>query len=148
MQMWRTPLGRLAGAALALMVSATVWAGGASAQEAPLRIELNKLESFEAGCRSFFLFRNRSDLTLSEFEMSLAILDKAGVIDRLLTIDAAPLPADRTTLKLFEIPEIACDDIGEVILHDIASCATASGEAQDCFALIELSSLAPAPLVK
>ena len=39
--------------------------------------------------------------------MSLAIFDASGVIDRLLSIDAAPLPAARTTLKLFEIPDIA-----------------------------------------
>jgi hypothetical protein len=131
-----------------LLVAAAWCDGAALAQEAPLMIELNKLESFEAGCRSFFLFRNRSELTLSKFEMSLAILDKAGVIDRLLTIDASPLPADRTTLKLFEIPEIACGDIGEVILHDLPTCASSNGETPDCFALIGLNSLASAPLVK
>ena len=118
------------------------------AQEVPLSVELNKFESFEGGCRSFFLFRNRGEATLSGFEMSLAILDKGGVIDRLLTIDAAPLPAGRTTLKLFEIGDIACETIGEVILHDIATCEAAGGEAVDCFAMIELESLTSAPLVK
>ena len=47
--------------------------------------------------------------------MSLAILDGNGVIDRLLSIDAAPLPADRTTLKLFEIPGLACANISQVL---------------------------------
>jgi len=110
-----------------------------------LGIELNKLESFEGGCRSFFLFRNRIGLTLSSFEMSLAILNKGGVIDRLLTIDAAPLPADRTTLKLFELPDMACEAVGQVILHDISACSTAGEAPGDCFALVELSSLADAP---
>lgn len=48
----------------------------AAAQEARLGVELNKLESFEGGCRSFFLFRNRTDHEGSAFEMSLAVLDR------------------------------------------------------------------------
>ena len=128
---------------------ALIAAGTAQAQDGTLGVELNKLEAFEGGCRSFFLFRNRTDQTWSSFELSLAILDRAGVIDRLLTIEAAPLPAGRTTLKLFEIPEIACDGIGSVILHDIAACTAEGGEAaDDCFAVVELNSLASAPLVK
>ena len=119
---------------------------GARAEDGKLAIELNKLETFEGGCRSFFLFRNRTGLALSSFEMSLAILNRDGVIDRLLTIDAAPLPAERTTLKLFEVPDMACEAIGEVILHDIPACAAAGEGPGDCFALVELSSLADAPL--
>lgn len=111
-------------------------------------VELNKLENFEGGCRSFFLFRNRTEITLSAFEMSLAILDRDGVIDRLLTIDAAPLPAVRTTLKIFEIPEIGCAQVGELILHDIAACTSAHDEELDCFGIIELTSRAAPPLVK
>ncbi|MEO0700397.1 MAG: hypothetical protein AAFY81_11875, partial [Pseudomonadota bacterium] len=80
--------------------------------------------------------------------MSLAILTSDGVIDRLLTIDAAPLPSGRTTLKLFEIPEIQCSAIGEVLLHDIASCRPQNGEEMDCFAILELGSKTAAPLVK
>lgn len=121
----------------------------ASAQENGLTVELNKFETSESGgCRSFFLFRNRSDMTFEGFEMSLAILDSGGVIDRLLTIDAAPLPAARTTLKLFEIPELACSDISEILLHEIGSCRPQNGEEMDCFGMIELNSRASAPLVK
>lgn len=80
----------------------------AHAQDAQLTVELNKFEASEnGGCRAFFLFRNQSGKAFEGFEMSLAILDTQGVIDRLLNIDAAPLPVARTTLKLFEIPEIA-----------------------------------------
>ncbi len=134
----------IAGLAVAALANSAL----AQSEDTKLSIELNKLETFEGGCRSFFLFRNRTDLTLSSFEMSLAILDRHGVIDRLLTIDAAPLPAVRTVLKIFEIPEITCDNIGEMILHDIAACATESNTVIDCFDVIELSSRAAAALVK
>jgi hypothetical protein len=137
----------LCGLAVAL-IGAAALPGAAAAEEAPLGIELNKLESFEAGCRSFFLFRNRAEVAFDSFEMALAILDRGGVIDRLITLEAAPLPAQRTTLKLFEIPDIACEAIGTVLLHDITACTAATGPTGDCFAMVELTSLAPAPLVK
>jgi len=120
----------------------------ARAQDGRLAVELNKFEDVEAGCRSFFLFRNQTEMALEAFEMSLAILSADGVIDRLLTIDAAPLPAGRTTLKLFEIPETSCDAIGEVLLHDIAACRPQNAEEVDCFAFLDLASRTAAPLVK
>lgn len=80
--------------------------------------------------------------------MSLAILDSDGIIDRLLTIDAAPIEATRTTLKLFEVPEIECGAISEILLHELASCRPQNGEEIDCFPQLNLLSRTSAPLVK
>ena len=126
------------------------WAPGALfAQTGKLTVELNKFEADAGGgCRAFFLFRNQTGLTFDGFEMSLAILDGAGVIDRLLTIDAAPIPVGRTTLKLFEIPQISCDAISEILLHEIASCRPQNAEEMDCFPLLDLTSRTPARLVQ
>ncbi len=121
----------------------------AIAQDSRMTVELNKLEDDAAGgCRAFFLFRNATDTAFEGFEMSLAILNRGGVIDRLLTIDAAPLPAARTTLKLFEIPGIACDDLSEILLHEMPSCRPQNAEEFDCFPLLALESRAAAALVK
>lgn len=114
-----------------------------------LSIELNKFESNEgSGCQAFFLFRNQTKLTFEGFEMSFAVLNKDGVIDRLLTIDAAPLPAARTTLKLFEIPEISCDGISALLLHELASCRPQNAEEIDCFPFLDLVSRTNANLEK
>jgi hypothetical protein len=132
------------GALLALAVAAAP----ALADPGRLTIELNKFEETEdGGCRAFFLFRNGTDLTLAGFEMSLAILDRNGVIDRLLTIDAAPLPAARTTLKLFEIPETRCNAISEILLHDVPSCQPQNEPEMDCFPLLDLVSRTDAAMV-
>ena len=142
---------RLAISAFVLSLLAALWSGPASAQDGAgkLTVELNKFEEGDGGgCRAFFLFRNRTDMTLEGFEMSLAILNTNGVIDRLLTIDAAPLPAARTTLKLFEIPETGCSDISEILLHELASCRPQNADEIDCFPVMELVSRTPAGLVK
>ena len=121
----------------------------ADAETGKLTVELNKFEPDDTGgCRAFFLFRNQTGLTFEGFEMSLAILDKAGVINRLLTIDAAPIPVARTTLKLFEIPQTSCDSITEILLHEIASCRPQNAEEMDCFPLLDLNSRTPAKLVQ
>lgn len=131
------------------MAALAIAASQAVAQDGALTVELNKFEEAEAGgCQAYFLFRNGSGKSFEGFEMSLAILDTGGIIDRLLSIDAAPLPIERTTLKLFAIPDIACTDISEIVLHDMASCRPQNEDETDCFDFIELRSKTDAALVK
>lgn len=119
------------------------------AQNGALTVELNKVEDAEGGgCQAYFLFRNATGKSFEGFEMSLAILDGNGVIDRLLSIDASPLPIERTTLKLFAIPEITCADISEIVLHDMASCKPQNEPEADCFQFLDLQSKTNAALVK
>ena len=121
----------------------------ARAETGRLTVELNKAEEIEGGgCRAFFLFRNETGKSFEEFEMSLAILDGSGVIDRLLSIDAAPLPVARTTLKLFEIPQIACADISEILLHEMTACRPQNEDEIDCFEILDLTSKTQAAMVK
>lgn len=121
----------------------------ATADSDRLLVELNKFEEIDGGgCRAFFLFRNKTDNSFAGFEMSLAILDTNGVIDRLLSIDASPLPVARTTLKLFEIPDTTCVGISEILLHEITSCKPQNGTEMDCFDILDLNSKTLAPLVK
>ncbi len=127
----------------------SVWAQDAAPAAGSLGVELNKFEdNGTGGCRAFFLFRNGTGLSFEGFEMSLAIFDQQGVIDRLLSIDAAPLPVARTTLKLFEVPDIACTDIAEILLHDMPVCRPQNAEQLDCFPLLALDSKATARLVQ
>ena len=120
-----------------------------TAQTGKLAIEVNKFEQIEGGgCRAYFLFANNTPTSFEGFEMSLAIFDKAGVIDRLLSIDAAPLPVARTTLKLFEVPQIACANIGQILLHDVPVCKPQNAETVDCYPLIALTSRTSAALTK
>lgn len=119
------------------------------AQSGALTVELNKFEDAEGGgCQAYFLFRNGTGKSFEGFEMSLAVLDGNGVIDRLLSIDAAPLPIARTTLKLFAVPEIGCADISEIVLHDMASCKPQNEAETDCFEFLDLQSKTSATLVK
>ena len=121
----------------------------AQAETGRLAVELNKVEEIDTGgCRAFFLFRNQTDKSFAGFEMSLAILDGQGVIDRLLSIDAAPLPVQLTTPKLSEIPEITCGNISEILLHDVTSCQPQNEDQMDCFPILDMGSNTTTQLVK
>jgi len=134
----------IGGAVVAACLSVPVWADSGR-----LLVELNKFEEIDSGgCRAFFLFRNQTDNSFDGFEMSLAVLDTNGVIDRLLSIDAAPLPVARTTLKLFEIPETTCAGISEILLHELSSCRPQNADEIDCFPILDLNSKTSAVLVK
>jgi len=134
---------------IALTAALVLGGSPATAAGERLTVELNKTEEIEGGgCRAFFLFRNETDKSFAGFEMSLAVLDSQGVIDRLLSIDAAPLPVSRTTLKLFEIPEMSCGNISELLLHDMTACRPQNEDEIDCFAILDLGSRADTQLVK
>jgi hypothetical protein len=136
-------------AALGLPLAATA----AQAQEVqlagPLVVELNKFEEGDGNvCRAFFLFRNETGRAFEGFEVSFAILDREGVINQLLTVDAAPLPVARTTLKLFEFPDVACAEISQLLLHEVGACRPQNSEELDCFDFMRLESKTGAALVK
>ncbi|MGO4854399.1 hypothetical protein [Phaeovulum sp. W22_SRMD_FR3] len=144
---WRHPLAALF--CLGLALTAAPQTGQSEEMSGKLGVELNKLEpATGGGCQAYFLFRNETGKSFEAFEMSLAVLDAKGVIDRLLTVDAAPLPVQRTTLKLFAIPELACDNISEILLHDMAACRPQNEGETDCFPFLALDSKASAALVR
>lgn len=139
---------RLLSCLAAMVLAAMAW-GTPAAADGKLSVEMNKFEEIDTGgCRAFFLFRNQTGKSFDGFEMSLAILDTNGVIDRLLSIDAAPLPVARTTLKLFEIPDLSCAAISEVLLHEVTSCQPQNEPQMDCFPILDLRSKTSAALVK
>ena len=141
---------RLGPALLGLLAAlAALPAAPARAESGRMGVELNKLEQIDGGgCRAFFLFHNQTGMAFEGFEMSLAVLDTKGIIQRLLTIDAAPLPSDRTALKLFEIPKTQCGDVSEILLHEMPSCKPQNGAEMDCFPILDLTSRASAKLEK
>lgn len=135
------------------LAAAGLTATAAMAQDTPLQgpliVELNKFEEGDGNvCRAFFLFRNQTGRAFDAFELSFAILDKDGVINQLLTVDASPLPVARTTLKLFEFPDVACGDISQLLLHEVGACRPQNGEEMNCFDFMELDSKAGAALVQ
>lgn len=123
----------------ALGLAAATVAAPAAAQS-PVAIELNKVEQLEAACRAYLLFENGQDSGFEEFRLDLVLFDAEGVIARRIAVEAAPLRASRSVVKLFDLADLRCEDIDRVLLNDIAPCSDGSGALQDCVDRVTLRS--------
>ena len=115
-----------------------------------LAIELNKLEPHDQGCRTYLVFANRAPQTLESLRLDLIFFGADGVIARRLAVDAGPLRPKKTSVKLFDIANLPCDGIGQVLLNDIPVCAGESQAApSDCMSGVAVSSrIANVPLIQ
>lgn len=142
-------LSRYAAAALAV-AAAGVAAGPLRAQEAaaPITIELNKLEPADGACRLFLLLQNRSDQTYDALTLELVSFDKEGLIGQRLAVDLAPLRAQKTSVRLFDLPDTGCDSLGRMLLNDVSACSVAGAAVDACLDRLQVSSRGPVPLFK
>ncbi len=113
-----------------------------------VRVELNKLEPQEGACRAYLVFENQTQRSFSGLTLDLVMFDKEGVIAKRLAVNAAPLPADKTSVKLFDIEGLACDNIGRILVNDVLDCQDESGDVSDCVGLIDASSRSDVALNK
>jgi hypothetical protein len=123
----------------------TAWTGLAAADG--IKIELNKLEPQAASCRVYMLFEN-SGPAIEALALDLVLFDPSEVISRRVTVDSGPLRASKTTLKLFDIPDLACTDIRRILVNEVSDCRDAKGSHQDCIERLTLASRSDVELVK
>ena len=123
-------------------------AAPATAEDALLGIELNKLEESDQGCRSVFVVDNRTGHDLNRFRIDLILFDAAGVYSKQLLLDMAPLPEDKMTVTSFVLHDEKCSELGSVLVNDVPWCENGSGTTVDCVRMLKVSSLASVPLHK
>ncbi|WP_299392688.1 hypothetical protein [Pelagibius sp.] len=136
----------LAGLLLVLVFGSAVPAEAGEA--APLKIELNKLEPQGEACRAYLVLENGSDSAFADLKLDMVMFDSDGVVSRRLAVQAAPLPAGKTSLKVFDIRDLSCGRLGRVLLNDVMACGDQSGPRGDCLALIQATARAPLSMIK
>lgn len=113
-----------------------------------LGIELNKTETTVEGCRTLFVFDNRTGHELNRFRVDLILFDPEGIYKKQLLLDMAPLYADKKTVASFLLGEESCDKIGSILINDIPQCRDGVGHTVDCVELLEVRSKSDIPLEK
>ncbi|HSO82989.1 Tat pathway signal sequence domain protein [Thiocapsa sp.] len=131
-----------------LLLPFVTFAGIGSAQE--IKLELNKMEPQPEtqACRAYLVFDNSAGPAIEALQLDLILFDQTGVIARRLAVDTAPLRAAKTTVKLFDIPDLDCADIGRILINEVLECRDAEGPQTDCIERLTLSTRAEAQLVK
>lgn len=117
----------------ALILSAPATAQEPSTGSAPkLALELNALQSAEAGCRVTFLATNDLGNQLDQASIEMALFDKQGAIERIVTLDFKGLAPGKTKVLQFQLGGLECDKLGRVLVNDITACTGADLAADAC----------------
>lgn len=114
----------------------------ARAEPKALSVELNKLEPQGSGCRAYVVVQNDDDTAYKSFKLDLVLFQKDGVIGRRFAMDLAPLKAKKRTVKLFDLDNIPCDNIGSFLINDVVECTADAGPVENCLAGVTVKSLA------
>jgi hypothetical protein len=139
-------MNRIAAAGLGFVAALGI--GTASAQEAKVGIELNKLEPAGEACRAYLVFENRTARSFDPYKLDLVMFDTDGVIAKRVAVEAGPLPAGKTSVKLFDIDRLGCGRIQRVLLNSVMACGTESEDGPGCTALASPSSRTEAKFIK
>lgn len=134
----------------ALMLSLGLcWAIPMHAEPAKsIDLELNRLEEQGGNCRAYLVIANPGPAAFSGFTLDLVLFDRGGTITRRLAVDIAPVRPEKTMVKVFDIPQTACNGIGSILVNDVIHCRDASGDIAGCVDRVTTSSKLPVHLSK
>ena len=143
----RLPLSSLQ---IAVLTAATLFfgLGVATAQEGAVSIELNKLEPQGKTCRAYIVIQNKGTNNYQELKLDIVLFRPDGVIGKRFAVDLAPLKADKRTVKLFDIEDTACEDVGSFLINDVMECKADTGPLTDCLKELTVSSRTNVELTK
>jgi len=103
-------------------------------------VELNRLQAQGESCRVWLLLRNAAESAIDPLRLDLLVFGKDGVISRRLAVDVGPLPAEKTTARVFDLNSQDCAGIGSLLLNDLLSCGPAPNGGSACLSRLALSS--------
>jgi len=110
-------------------------------------VELNKLESLETGCHAYLVSHNKTTENFTELVIDLVIFQEDGIIDKVIGVSLAPLPPNKTGVKVFNL-QLSCNRIGRLLINDVTECRNSQGTHTDCRGLLFTSPRASAELTK
>lgn len=115
---WKT------GFALALLALATpLQAEEGAADAAPsLSIEFNSALQLEGACRLTFFAENGMGTPISALSLEAVLFTTQGAVERLTLFDLGELPEGRPRVRQFDVPELQCDAIGQILINGLSKC--------------------------
>ena len=116
-----------------------------AAEKVPLKLQLNRLEPAGEACRVTMLVDNGKGTALKSYKVDLFAFDTEGVAQKRVAVEFGPLPARKTTVKIFDFPAIACPKVGRVLLNDVLACEGDAGGRDACLERTETETKAGVP---
>ena len=83
-----------------------------------------------------------SDLESSGFEM--VVFDANGLVKLMTVFDFGALPADKTVVRRFDLPDTGCQSVSRILVNGAARCRGEGIEAGDCATALKTRNLTDA----
>jgi hypothetical protein len=128
---------------LASLCALALIPSGLAAQEeigAQLMIELNAAVTQGDACKLSFLVLNGHPADISGAVFETVLFDAAGQVERLTLFDFGALPSARPRVRQFVVPDIACEDLGQILFNGADTCAGDGIDARACETDLRLES--------
>lgn len=125
---------------LAALVPAMAPAQSAKDNPSSLFLELNAVQDVGGACRLTFLAQNGTGTAIEQAVFETVIFDTSGKVVSLSLFDFRDLPADRPRVRQFELPEMACDTVGQALINGANSCIVEGTESGICDEALSLGS--------
>jgi len=120
----------------------------AATADAPVTVELNKLEDQGTGCRVHLVILNTTAAAFDAYKLDLVLFGRDGIIARRIAVEIAPLRANKKSVKLFDVADLACPTIGSILVNDVLECSGSGATAVSCIDGLQVTSRAGIELSK
>ena len=120
----------------------------AQQEQESITVELNKLEPSDKGCRAYIVISNTSSTAYDAFKLDLVMFKTDGIIGRRFALNLAPMRPSKRAVKLFDLDDKKCEDIGSFLVNDVMECRVGDQANQDCLARLKVSSLTKVDISK
>jgi len=125
-------------ALLAMVLYASV--ASARADTGAVKIELNKLEQTDKGCRFYWLVNNQSGIDLKTLDVTFYWFQSDGVIGGDLKFAFAPAGSKSLKVKKYLLANKTCSNFASLLLNEINQCSAADGPVTECAKHLEYAS--------
>lgn len=128
-----------------IMIASALAQDAAPAKAPPLKLQLNKVETAAEACRITMLVDNARGSGLKSYKVDLFAFDPEGVAQKRVAVELGPLPARKTTVKIFDFPGLACGKVGRILLNDVLACDGGDAAREACLERTETETKAGIP---
>ena len=130
------------GLATALLVAlpAPILAQEGAVDAAPsINVEMNSTLQLEGACQLTFMLNNGLEVDVESLVFETVLLTKDGVVERLTLFDMRDLPSSTPRVRQFNVPSLACDALGQVLVNGVADCSGTGVDLDTCTKALDYS---------
>lgn len=108
--------------------------------ESGVHIELNATDTIGESCRLTFLLTNSLDQDVDKIVAETVLFSDQKQVVLLTLFDFAALPAGRPRVRQFQVPNVSCDRLSQVLVNGISTCTQGGEQSTACQDTLRLSS--------